>query len=73
MVRSNSQGVTKWSDIKEPPIFMKLSVIILAVICIFGGLLLIPALSGNFLKAAADVLVAGKEYANAVFGSLNLL
>ncbi len=70
MVRSDGRKLTKWDEIKEPPIFMKLSVIILAIICIFGGLLLIPALSDGFLKAASDALMAGKDYANAVFGSL---
>ena len=70
MVKSDGQKVAKWNDIKEPPIFMKLSVIVLTVICVFGGLLLIPSLSENFLKPAADALLTGKDYANAIFGSL---
>ena len=59
-----------WSDTKTPPVFMKMSVIILATICVFGGLLLIPEISCNFLRSASDVLVAGKEYASAVFGGI---
>lgn len=62
--------ITRWNDIKEPPAFMGLSVIILAMICVLGGLLLIPSLSQNFLKVATDALVAGRDYAGAVFGSL---
>jgi hypothetical protein len=42
----------------------------LSIICLVGGLLLIPAISEVFLKAAGDVLLAGKEYAALVFGAL---
>ena len=49
---------------------MKLSVIVLAVICIFGGLLLIPQFSKDFLKVAQDALIGGKDYAVTALGSL---
>ena len=62
----------KWNTIKEPPFFMRVPVIALAIICILGGLLLIPVVSSSFLKSATDVLVAGGEYANTVFGNLGL-
>ena len=68
----SGRDVVKWDDIKEPPLFMRLSVIALAIICIFGGLLLIPAVSGNFLNAATEALTTGRDYANTVFGSLGL-
>ncbi len=68
----SGRDVAKWDDIKEPPLFMRLSMIALAIICIFGGLLLIPAVSGNFLNAATEALTAGRDYANTIFGSLGL-
>lgn len=58
------------SGIKEVPFSMKFPMIILSVICLVGGLLLIPAFSEIFLKAASDVLLAGREYATLVFGSI---
>jgi multicomponent Na+:H+ antiporter subunit D len=70
LVRGDSKKLTKWDDIKEPPLFMRLAVVVLAIICIFGGLLLIPSVSQYFLKPATDALVIGKDYAGAVFGSL---
>lgn len=66
----DGKEVTKWNEIKEVPQLMRFSFVILAVICIFGGLLLIPALSENFLKAATDALAAGSDYAVTVFGNL---
>lgn len=60
----------KWDDIKEAPAFMTASVVILAIICVLGGLLLMPTLSQNFLKLATDVIVRGKDYAAAVLGNI---
>ena len=54
--------------IKEVPVSMRLSMIIFAAICLFGGLLLIPHLMEYFLKPATNVLVSGTEYAFAVLG-----
>ena len=65
----DGKKVTKWNDVKEVPALMKLSFVVLAVICIFGGLLLMPAISESFLGSATDALVAGKDYAVTVFGS----
>jgi multicomponent Na+:H+ antiporter subunit D len=59
----------RWRDAKEVPWTMRLSMIVLTVICIFAGLLFIP-LFRPFLQSAVDVLLRGKEYANLVFGSL---
>ena len=55
--------------IKEPPLTMRLSVVVLAVICLFAGLLLLsPARS--FLTQAVDVLVSGIKYKDVIFGAL---
>lgn len=56
--------------IKEVPLTMKLSMIALSIICIFGGLLLIPGVQKNFLSLATQVLVDGTKYAQVVFGSV---
>jgi multicomponent Na+:H+ antiporter subunit D len=57
-------------QIKEVPFSMGLSMVILAIICLIGGLLLIPAFREVFLSPAAETLLAGKDYAVSVFGSL---
>jgi len=59
----------RWQDIKEIPVFMRLSMIVLAIICVMGGLLIIP-LFKPFLQSAVDVLLAGKGYKDAVFGAI---
>ncbi len=58
------------THIKEVPFFMKLSMIILAVICFLGGLLLIPAISGDLLNVARDAVLTGQDYAGIVFGAI---
>ncbi len=60
----------KYKDVKEVPVFMRGSMILLAAICILSSILVIPALSRFFLKPAADVLVNGADYAKAVFGAI---
>jgi multicomponent Na+:H+ antiporter subunit D len=59
-----------YSNIKEVPVFMRASMIVLAAICVVGGVLAIPVLSKFFLGAAADVVVGGTNYANIVFGAV---
>lgn len=60
----------RWRHIKEAPNLMKISMILLALICIFGSIVLIPAVKEIFLKQAADALIIGREYAELVFGSI---
>jgi len=60
----------KWEGVKEVPFPMKLSMVILSIICLAGGLLLLPGISEVFLETARDALLAGKEYAALVFGAL---
>lgn len=57
----------KLSKIREVPVFMTLGMIFLALICIGGGLLLVPELSKIFLKGATDVITEGTSYATVVF------
>ncbi|MDP2940335.1 MAG: proton-conducting transporter membrane subunit [Candidatus Omnitrophota bacterium] len=58
-----------WLKVKEPPIAMRLSMIILAIICTISGLLLTPLLK-PFLHSAVNVLLLGTSYKDAVFGAL---
>lgn len=46
----------KFANITEVPAFMRVSLIILALVCLFGGLLLIPDLRNGFLGQAVEVL-----------------
>lgn len=46
----------KYKDIKEVPGFMRVSLIVLALVCIFGGLLLLPQVRDGFLSPAVKAL-----------------
>lgn len=59
-----------YKDIKEAPIYMKISMIILAIICIMGGIILLPQISCYFLNPARDVLLNGTNYAGIVFNNI---
>lgn len=54
--------------IKEVPMSMRLSMITFGVICLLGGVLLIPQVADYFLKPASEVLSAGTQYAVTVLG-----
>ena len=56
--------------VKEVPLTMKFSMLALALVCIIGGILLVPGVSDAFLQPAVDALSEGKNYAAIVFGSL---
>jgi multicomponent Na+:H+ antiporter subunit D len=58
---------TRWSEIKEVPFFMKIAMVALAIICVIGGVLLIPNINQIFLKPASDVLLEGTKYADIIF------
>ncbi|MCM8780729.1 MAG: NADH/ubiquinone/plastoquinone (complex I) [Candidatus Omnitrophica bacterium] len=55
----------KYRDAKEVPLAMQLSMVVLSIICITGGLLLLPSLR-YFLDNAVNVLLDGSNYANRV-------
>ncbi|MDD4908027.1 MAG: proton-conducting transporter membrane subunit [Candidatus Omnitrophica bacterium] len=58
-----------YSYIKEAALSMKVSMLALSLICIAGGLLLLPSMR-PFLQSAADVLSNGSGYAGAFFGAV---
>ena len=58
------------SHVKEVPFYMKFSMVILAFICLAGGLLLMPVVFKDFLGVARDAVLAGKNYASIVFGAI---
>ena len=55
----------KFKNIKEAPFAMLFSMVCLAIICIFGGLMLIPSLR-FFLDDAVAVILKGTGYASVV-------
>ena len=57
----------KWEKIKEVPWPMKLTMITLSIICLVGGIILIPGVIQWFLEPAADVLLKAGSYASIVF------
>jgi multicomponent Na+:H+ antiporter subunit D len=59
----------RWGKVKQVPFSMRLSMVMLAILCIIAGLILIPSLQG-FLKQAVDVILVGKQYANIVLGAV---
>ena len=60
----------KWNKIREVPFFMKLSMIILAFICVTGGILIISEVRGVFLDRASGVIADGVNYASLVFKNM---
>jgi len=57
-------------SIKEAPVLMCISMIILAGLCIFLGLVLLPDIKGFFLDPAVKVLENGVEYSRIVFKNI---
>ncbi|MFC1683195.1 complex I subunit 5 family protein [Candidatus Zixiibacteriota bacterium] len=57
----------KLAKIKEVPYLMRISLVVLAVMCLAMGLLY-PLLSGTILNPARDVLLEGTAYVQRVFG-----
>ncbi|OGS23067.1 MAG: hypothetical protein A2252_08075 [Elusimicrobia bacterium RIFOXYA2_FULL_39_19] len=57
---------SKWAGIKEAPVSMCVSMIVLAAVCIGLGLLYVPALKAIVLDPAVNVLINGSSYADAV-------
>ena len=54
----------KWAKLKEVPFTMQFAMVMLAVICLLGGLLyVVPGLRQHFLDSAADVIKKGTNYA----------
>lgn len=60
----------RWENIKESPVLMCVSMIVLSCICIALGLLLLPQLRSVFLDPAVEVLKNGVGYSMAVFENI---
>ena len=60
----------KWLKVKEVPIYMRLSMVALALICLIGGGLLIPGVNELFLKPASEALLKGTDYATMVLTAI---
>ena len=59
-----------WNNIKEVPLLMTLPMAILAVLCVFLGILLLPGVYDDFLGLAVKAVLDGKAYALLAGGSL---
>jgi len=60
----------RWRHVKEVPFFMKASMAALALICVAGGLLLLPDVRHVFLTLASQVLSDGTQYADTVLSGV---
>lgn len=59
----------RWKNIREVPYMMRLSMIVLSIICVVSGLLIAPRII-PFLQSAVDVLLFGSGYKDLVFKAL---
>ncbi|MCX7001414.1 MAG: proton-conducting transporter membrane subunit [Candidatus Sumerlaeota bacterium] len=59
-----------YASLKEVPSSMQAAMVILAIICLLGGVLLFPLFRSALLQPAVDVLINGKNYASIVFSKL---
>ncbi len=57
----------RWGRIKEVPLFMKISMVVLGLICVVGGVLFLPGIKEVFLDPAGEVLTQGVNYAEIIF------
>jgi multicomponent Na+:H+ antiporter subunit D len=53
---------------REAPVFMCISMILLAALCVGMGLLLLPGVKEVFLDKAVEAVTGGKDYTNVVLG-----
>ncbi len=60
----------KWEQIREVPAFMKLSMAMLAFICLIGGVLLISGIKEIFLQPASKALLDGSKYSSLVLSQV---
>jgi len=61
---------SRWKAVKEVPLFMKLSMCILALICLVGGVLIVSGISSLFLDPAAASLLEGVSYGFTVLSNI---
>ena len=64
------RGVLKdaYANLKEAPLLMSFTMVVMAIVALFLGLLLIPALKGIILDPAVAAIQGGLNYASLVLG-----
>jgi multicomponent Na+:H+ antiporter subunit D len=62
----------RWRGIREVPFTMQCAMIVMALLCVAGGILLIPPLSAPFLQQAREAVLHGTRYADTVFDLLKV-
>ena len=67
MLGNLNEGLSK---IKEVPFCMLFAMVVLSIVCIIGGLLLLPSFFDLFLNRAVEVITSGRDYANLVLGGI---
>jgi multicomponent Na+:H+ antiporter subunit D len=60
----------KYIHLKEVPSGMAIPMLILAIMCIVGGILIIPGIDKIFIQPAVDVITQGLRYKDIVMGAL---
>jgi multicomponent Na+:H+ antiporter subunit D len=61
----------KYKTIKEVPFFMRTAMILLASVCLFGGMLMLPKINNSFLNPAQEILTKGLKYTDVVLKAAN--
>jgi multicomponent Na+:H+ antiporter subunit D len=54
-------------DTKEVPFLMQTSMVILSIVCIFGGVIILPKIGNYFTEPAKTVLIQGTDYKDLIF------
>jgi len=57
-----------WKKVREAPVFMCVSMVLLALLCVGMGLLLLPGVKDGLLDRAADAVTGGTDYSGLVLG-----
>jgi len=60
----------QWLNLKEAPILMCISMIFLAGLCLFLGLILLPGVKDVFLEPATKAIENGVEYSRIIFENI---
>ena len=57
-----------WKKVREAPVFMCISMVLLAVLCVGMGFLLLPGVKEGLLDRATEALTEGADYTDLVLG-----
>jgi multicomponent Na+:H+ antiporter subunit D len=60
----------RWQGIEEVPGFMQISMLVLAVMCLVGGILLLPDFRVLFLDQATAIFMDGINYSELILGKI---